>query len=180
MVAKRLNSAGIKVAGTVNSGIDEHGKRIGYNSIDFLSGKEVPFARLKTQVAKPTPDDIAIGRWIIFEQGLSFCHKAILQAIKTKVKLIIIDEIGPLELQGKGLKPVLDKALKAEPAKLIVVRSSLVEDLINLYKDYRFEVLTIPDESGSPLHSEKGDRALTRFNEEVFNKIYSRLAGYTP
>lgn len=168
-VAKRLNSAGIVVGGIVSPGIDAEGKRIGYNSIDLLSGQEVPFARLKNLVDKPSPDDILIGRWIIFQQSLSFCEKAILQAIEAKVSLIVIDEVGPLELQGRGLKPVLDKALDACPAKLIVVRSSLVTELINLCRDYDFEVFTI-----------KGQNISASFNEEIFEKIYTALAKQPP
>ncbi|MFM8454303.1 MAG: nucleoside-triphosphatase, partial [Gammaproteobacteria bacterium] len=50
---------------------------------------------------------------------------------KTDAKLLLIDEIGPLELRGEGFSEVL-KLLLSEPAGpdiLLVVRSELVQEV---------------------------------------------------
>ena len=54
---------------------------------------------------------------------------------------MVIDEVGPLELHGKGLMPAVELALASAVNVLIVLRSSLREALQKYFPDYEFTVI---------------------------------------
>ncbi|MCX6163395.1 MAG: hypothetical protein NTU73_00790 [Ignavibacteriae bacterium] len=70
----------------------------------------------------------------VFDWGQSELHKAFLQ----KPGWLIIDEIGPLELKGKALEPMVSKILDEQNSGntniVLVVRKILVEKVIEHYK----------------------------------------------
>ncbi len=54
---------------------------------------------------------------------------------------MVIDEVGPLELGGKGLMPSVELALASAASILLVVRSSLKETLQRRFPQYEFVVI---------------------------------------
>jgi nucleoside-triphosphatase THEP1 len=54
---------------------------------------------------------------------------------------VVIDEVGPLELTGKGLMPAVELALASGVNILIVVRTSLKEALQKRFPEYEFVVV---------------------------------------
>jgi nucleoside-triphosphatase THEP1 len=70
----------------------------------------------------------------VFEWG----QNELYSALKIKPEWLIIDEIGPLELKGKALEPMVSKILSESiPLNInivLVVRKTLVEKVIGHYK----------------------------------------------
>jgi len=66
---------------------------------------------------------------------------AIKRAVESRCDLVVIDEVGPLELGGKGLMPAVELALASPVNLLIVVRSSLKEALQGHFPEYEFVVV---------------------------------------
>jgi nucleoside-triphosphatase THEP1 len=70
----------------------------------------------------------------VFDWGQQELYNALLQ----KPGWLIIDEIGPLELRGEALEPMVSNILSESSALIInivlVVRKSLVEKVIENYK----------------------------------------------
>lgn len=80
---------------------------------------------------------ITIGNYIFSEETFLWGKQKLSKAITTANNLIIIDEIGPLELNGSGLEPVLSeiilKAITLEKKLLLVIRPKLLEEVKKKY-----------------------------------------------
>jgi len=70
-----------------------------------------------------------------------FGRGAIKRAVESRCDLVVIDEVGPLELGGKGLMPAVELALASPVNVLIVVRSSLRKALEGRFPQYEFAVV---------------------------------------
>ncbi len=81
-----------------------------------------------------------VGDYTISRRGISFACGAIERAIESRCDWVVIDEVGPLELDGKGLMPAVELALASRVNVLIVVRSSLRKALEGRFPQYEFAV----------------------------------------
>jgi len=82
-----------------------------------------------------------VGDYTISRDGILFACGAIKRAVESRCGLVVIDEVGPLELRGNGLMPAVELALASAVNALIVVRSSLREALQRHFSDYEFTVV---------------------------------------
>jgi len=135
----RLRSCGLSVGGVISPEIREHGVRTGYTVLDVLTGEEVPFARKSGD--SPSGEEEIAGRYTFSRDGIQFARRAIEQAVGNKCDLVVIDEVGPVELSGGGLMPAVKLALEAEASVLIIVRSILQKALLRYFSAYDFEVI---------------------------------------
>jgi molybdopterin-guanine dinucleotide biosynthesis protein A len=136
----RRRKSGSTVGGILSPAIEKQGQRIGSNALDLLTGQEVPFARLSRHNSFKEGDKV--GDYTISRDGILFACDAIERALESRCDLVVIDEVGPLELQGKGLMPAVELALASSTINvLIVVRSSLREALQKHFSDYEFTVI---------------------------------------
>jgi nucleoside-triphosphatase THEP1 len=85
-----------------------------------------------------------------------FACGAIKRAVESRCDLVVIDEVGPLELSGSGLLPAVELALASAVNVLIVVRSSSKEALRRRFPEYKFVVAANLTQS-SPNVSELAD-----------------------
>lgn len=81
-------------------------------------------------------DDILIGKYIFSKSGFETAQSILQSAINQDFEYLIIDEIGKLELQGKGLEPSLSMTLNnIKNTKIIlVVRDYLLDEVIHHYQ----------------------------------------------
>jgi nucleoside-triphosphatase THEP1 len=70
-----------------------------------------------------------------------FACGAIERAVESSCDLVVIDEVGPLELSSKGLMPAVESALASAANLLMVVRSSLREALQARFPEHAFVVV---------------------------------------
>jgi nucleoside-triphosphatase THEP1 len=131
--------SGSSVGGILCPAIEQQGQRVGSNALDLLTGQEVPFARLSRQRSFKAGEKV--GDYTISRNGISFAREAIRQAVESRCDLVVIDEFGPLELDGKGLMPAVELALASAVNVLIVVRSSLREALQRRFPGCEFAVV---------------------------------------
>jgi len=135
----RRRKSGSTVGGILSPAIEEQGQRVGSNALDLLTGQDVPFAQLSHHNSFEGGEKV--GDYTISRDGILFACDAIERAVKSRCDLVVIDEVGPLELQGKGLMPAVESALASAINVLIVVRSSLREALQKHFPDYEFTVI---------------------------------------
>jgi nucleoside-triphosphatase len=85
-----------------------------------------------TMLATENEETLSVGKYI-FSKGAFDKANSILFSIKNKS--IIIDEIGPLELAGKGFADTVQIILqnKNYTNLLLVVRNELVDDVVNYF-----------------------------------------------
>jgi len=147
---------GSSIGGILCPAIEKQGQRIGSNALDLLTGLQVPFARL-SRLRRSKGSEV-VGDYTISRRGILFGCATIEKAVKNKCDLVVIDEVGPLELSGKGLMPAVELALASAMHLLLVVRSSLKEALQRRFPEYEFVV--IADLTQSP--SNVSDRSLQK------------------
>jgi len=82
-----------------------------------------------------------VGDYTISRDGIIFACDAVKRAVESRCDLVVIDEVGPLELSGKGLIPAVKLALASTVNVLLVVRSSLREALQRHFAEYEFTIV---------------------------------------
>jgi nucleoside-triphosphatase THEP1 len=114
--------------------------------IDIESGKQ-------HQLQKPLADlasDIVIGKYVLGADGFLFAHGTLLNAVASGKSLIIVDEIGKLELEGSGLEPAFSVLLASVSKQqkitlLVVIRDYLLQECIVKYNLQQAEVYNIDE-----------------------------------
>ena len=110
-----LRAAGLSVSGFLQRGVfGPDGRKIGYDLVGLSSGACLPLARRSEEG----------DRWL-FEDA-SF--EAALAELRDGADLTVIDELGHLELAGKGHTAAVDRALSSSIPVLAVVREALADD----------------------------------------------------
>jgi nucleoside-triphosphatase THEP1 len=81
---------------------------------------------------------IKIGNYRFSKDVFIWVQNVLLNSLDKNLEWLIIDEIGPLELEGKGLEPavsiILNEDEKYEGNILCVVRDSMLDKFIEHYK----------------------------------------------
>lgn len=90
--------------------------------------------------------DVSPWSFNFYRRGLNFCRKAFNRCIRKDVDLIIFDEIGPLELKGRGHFHSLSKTLEqSDSCLLLVVREDLVNAVVEKFDIACYEVFCLGD-----------------------------------
>jgi iron complex transport system ATP-binding protein len=99
------------------------GATTGYDLRDLRSAARIPFLRRRGEA-----DGFRVGPYVLLPQGLAAAEEIIRRG--GPADLLIVDEVGPLELAGGGVWPALsgEFAGRDRPA-LVVVRETLVDDI---------------------------------------------------
>lgn len=70
------------------------------------------------------------GRYAFSQETLDWGNSVVAQAVAGRADLVILDEVGPLELvAGEGFLPALRAIVAADEAGLVVVRPALVDEV---------------------------------------------------
>jgi len=105
-VADRLKAAGVRVGGFITLEVREGGRRIGFDVFDLMTGAQAPLAR----VGKGKP---RVGRYALKEDGLVLSRVSLLRALRED-DVVLLDEIGPMELKDEPLAATIEAALESE------------------------------------------------------------------
>ena len=87
--------------------------------------------------AEPGEKNIfVIGRFVFSKNSFVKAIEILKKAIQNDKDWVVVDEIGPLELKGKGFSTILKTLLKTKESfkLLIVVRETLAEKVIDHFK----------------------------------------------
>jgi nucleoside-triphosphatase THEP1 len=97
---------------------------------------------ISTRTLKPLETNskeniISIGKYNFSNETFEWCKKIINETISKNLDWIIVDEIGPLELNGKGLEPsfsnLLSQRNNIDSKILVVVRKEILEKFLLHY-----------------------------------------------
>ena len=123
-VVNLARSRGYACGGLLTPALIEDGRKVGIVGVDLGSGGRRVMARTDRDLGGP-----CVGCYHFTADAFAWANAVIASAVEAGCDLLVVDEIGPLELvQGGGLAPALD-VLGAAPRALIVVRISLVDAL---------------------------------------------------
>jgi nucleoside-triphosphatase THEP1/energy-coupling factor transporter transmembrane protein EcfT len=143
-----LRRSGYRVAGFVQPPRLEDGRKIGFGVRDLLSGEETDFARLVSR-SEGEHDT----RFRFESAGFGLAERALGEV--RSGDLLVIDELGPLELRGEGHMRAVQRALDVPGlrAVVVVVRGHLVPALL--------AALEIDDATVVDVTADGGEQALT-------------------
>lgn len=153
-----VREQGISVGGVLSPEVCESGERVGFDVTDLITGKRIPYARFSINASFGAGE--TVGPYIIDHDAILFARKAIRSAIHSVCGLVVIDEVGPLELRGKGLMPAVELCMSSALNVLIVVRSSLREAIQRYFIMSEFATVdcsTLYDLDDSLLHTSYRD-----------------------
>lgn len=142
-LVKILREKGIRTGGFLATGIHTHGQRTGFNLVDLKTDREIP-------LCSTTPDEnrIRYGRYYFdpraFEEGRQLLTPDNLQ----DCDLVILDEVGPLELNNQGWNESIEQLCSAKkPLQLWVIRKSLVKAASRKWNTANLYVFDISEDS---------------------------------
>jgi nucleoside-triphosphatase THEP1 len=121
-----LKERNIKVGGIYSPKIVENNKIIGYDIVDIGGNSREVFLRLAEE-----ENLNKIGKYSIFPQGLQLGSNALQVSNNHDNRIIVIDEVGHLELDNQGWAINIQGLIQASNNHLLlVVRDSLVEKVL--------------------------------------------------
>lgn len=93
---------------------------------------------LRVLETKDSNNAFVIGKYKFNIEVFNWSQTVLLEALNKNLDWLLIDEIGPLELERKGLEPVISKIFnqidELNGNLLCVVRNSILEEFIKHYK----------------------------------------------
>jgi nucleoside-triphosphatase THEP1 len=114
----------LRIDGYLSEAIWKGKKFIGYDLVDLKGHRSHPFIRKQGH-----ENWERIGPFFFLPKTLDAAKKIIHRS--KKADICVVDEVGPLELSGKGVWPLLEDSLKfSHPFLLLVVRSGLVDSIV--------------------------------------------------
>ena len=133
-----LKEKGVKVMGFLCPGSFSEGKRSAFSLVDIETGRQVPMGDANEQKG-----------WVKFRRFF-FNPEAFIQGelwIKSSLKrdpdLLVIDEVGPMELDGKGWSKILDTlAQKSSVTQWWIVRQEILPDVIQRWNIPENQIFT--------------------------------------
>jgi nucleoside-triphosphatase THEP1 len=124
LVTEELHARGVRVAGILARGLLAGSRRSGFDLVDLSTGRSMPLCR----VGEPGgPGHQRCGPFEFTRAGLEFGGSA-LAVDAGRADVVVIDEVGPLELSGGGWADALDSlTVHFDGALLIVARLAVVD-----------------------------------------------------
>jgi len=136
-----FNKANPDCDGVLLRKIYRAGRRIGYDAVRVASGETLPFSRLKGAEPPNWHPAECVGPFSVSAEGKQAANRWLLEALGSPARDLIVDEIGPLELEGGGLAEAVMAVLQDDASRslILVVRRSCLEQLIRQYRlaEYR-------------------------------------------
>ena len=123
-----LRAGGIKVAGFISPPLlDADGKKTGIEMLNLASGEHHTFAHVVSR-----NDDPDVGVYRLESDAIDWARGVLAAALFSDIDLLVLDEIGPLELKRGGgfafaLQPLADP--ERIPTAIVIVRQELVDEL---------------------------------------------------
>lgn len=123
---------GYAVGGITAEALYKEGRKIGYDVCDLISKECCPLVRSSETAAKMKAAEGVqhVGRFVLLESGLSFTRRCIYAAFAGDI--ICLDEIGPLEMAGRGHRQVLDTLIADFKGTLLVVSRDTVSGILKV------------------------------------------------
>jgi len=122
--------------------------KVGFEALDVGSGQRWPLAHTDRDLGGSR-----VGPYSFDPTALARALKVLERAISAVCDLLMVDEIGPLELeQGEGFAPILDLLPFEGPTHtLIVVRPALLGPLRLRLRDTESAVFSVTEENRDEL-----------------------------
>ena len=152
-VVRELRGQKYRLDGFLSEAVWKNGETVGYDLFDLKEEKSIPFIRKTGE-----KEWQKIGLYFFIPQSLAEAEKIILRG--KEADILIVDEVGPLELSGKGFWPAL-KQVVFHPLTsfLFVMRINILEDFLAMLGKSEVKIFDIKDKEIFPQIVEEIKRA---------------------
>ncbi len=142
-----LKNNGLRVGGMISREVREKGSRVGFELIDLDTGQKGWLAHVNQ------PEGPRIGKYRVNMSDLNTIGTlSILNAV-AGAQIVVIDEIGPMELHLPAFKDAVTKAANSGKLLLGVMHHSALDPLIEqLKKRDDSEILEVTHGNRNELH----------------------------
>lgn len=145
---EELQKEALTVRGFVTLGNTNDSSRNAYNIKDILSGKETALCSTQTDAQKPH-----YGRFYFEESGIEKGCDTIAQTLTHPTDLLVIDELGPMEINDRGWAPAIEKVVENNAcAQFWVVREKLVKPLMRKWNVGDVVVFRLEEDDVKSIH----------------------------
>ena len=125
-LVKMFQNQGLTVRGFITLGNTNDSSRNAYKIKNLQSGEET--ALCSTQ---PDLEKLNFGRFYFEESGIKKGRNIIAQTLAQPTDLLVIDELGPMEINNQGWAPAVENVVKENStAQFWVVREKLVKPMM--------------------------------------------------
>lgn len=126
----RIRSKGLRVSGFLAPGEFDGGVRSGFSLVDLEDGSRLPLATVRNKKGWTR-----YGRFFFNPAAMDKGKRIIERAIREQSRLVVIDEVGPMELAGRGWSELLNLLAEShEIIQLWVVRESLATEVSSRWR----------------------------------------------
>lgn len=132
---------GLSVGGIICPAVHEGRRRVGYDVIDLSTGGSTRLATTKG------PGVERVGRFHFAPEGLALGNTALSRAGASRDALVIIDEVGPLELAGGGWSRQLPSLADRPGITLMTARRALASELAKVWNVAADAIFELADDS---------------------------------
>jgi nucleoside-triphosphatase THEP1 len=137
----------LRPTGFIAEGHWSEGRRTGFSLYSLEDGRRFPLAR-----NVPIPGGQQTGRFHFHPEAFRTGEMLVLKGLDRGARLLLVDEVGPLELKGQGWSSLLDQVIdKYSVCQLWVVRASILEEVVERWAIDRNEVFRMKEENAPHL-----------------------------
>lgn len=123
----QLKKEGLSIGGIIAHGFWKNDQRNHFVLENIMTGESLLYCTREAQ-----KDRQKIRHFYINPDGESFGFNALNINNLKSIDLVVIDEVGPFEMEGKGWAQAIDNLVQNSKLPMIwVIRDSLVNDVIN-------------------------------------------------
>ena len=133
-----LRHSGKSVAGIVSKGDFLEGKRNNFYAVN-IQNKEQQLLMSQNEMLNSNK----IGKFYFSENTFNWGRDIIKKAIYSEIDVIVLDEIGRLELENEGWAKIFAKMLKSDKELYLVFRKEYVVELIKAFSVTDYQIVNI-------------------------------------
>jgi nucleoside-triphosphatase len=143
-----LKKLGLKVGGITSREVREEGVRVGFEIVDLETERRGWLAQVNQ------PDGPAVGKYRVNLRDLETVGADAIRNAVINAQIIIIDEVGPMELHSLAFKEAVVQALNSNKPVLGVIHQRARDPLINTIKARDdAEIIEVTHENRERIHN---------------------------
>ena len=143
-VAAELKNQGFRIDGFLSEAVEKNFTGKSYDLFDLRNEISIPFIRRKGRDSWEK-----IGPYFFIPDGLKKAKEIILRS--KDMDILIVDEIGPLELSGGGIWPELKRVVWQRNQKyFFTARASILKEIQKLFKKIQMKTFDIREKALFP------------------------------
>jgi nucleoside-triphosphatase THEP1 len=119
------------------------GEFLGYDIIGLANRSAMPFAYLADRLPPGWNEAYGYGPFSFSDRALRFGESVLTDALRKGAEPLYLDEVGPLELEGRGFFEAVQRLVAAERTAYMSVRTELVQQVIAAFGIDEYEMIEV-------------------------------------